>query len=252
MKKIFSLVWCFLALAAWLLPCRVYASDADYHQGLKALETNDYPAALHYLELAVAGDPDSLRYASDYRQAVIRSKDFDRALKFFEQMLAQHPKSANLHLNYGFAYVDKIPTVGSITQVIQANNALTEFGKSVELQPSWIAYYTRGTSYLFWPKIFGRAPLGVADLQRAMELQKSDHRRPYHVKAFIALGDGYWKSDNLPKARATWEEGAREFPDSVALKQRLSLQGDDLKNLIEKQFDPATRINTDLREIWMD
>src|SRR6202035_1206282 len=98
----------------------------------------------------------------------------------------------------------------------------------------------------------GRAPLGVADLQRAMEIQKADHNRPYHVKAFIALGDAYWKSDNLAKARAAWEEGAREFPDSAALKQRLSLQGEDLKNLIEKQFDPATRVNTDLREIWMD
>lgn len=252
MKKIFSLVWCFLALAAWLLPCRVYASEADYRQGLKALETNDYPAALHYLELAVAGDPESLRYGSDYRQAVIHSKDFDRALKFFEQMLTQHPKSANLHLNYGFAYVDKIPIVGSITQVILANNALTEFGKAVELQPSWIAYYTRGTSYLFWPKIFKRAPMGVADLQRAMEIQKSDQRRAYHVKAYIALGDGYWKSDDLAKAQATWEEGVKAFPDSTLLKQRLSLKGDDLKNLIEKQFDPGTRVNTDLREIWMD
>ncbi|MBZ5507106.1 MAG: hypothetical protein LAO78_16740 [Acidobacteriia bacterium] len=252
MKKLFSSVWPLLLVASWLVPCQLHASDADYLQGLKALETNDYSTALHYLELAVAGDPDNLRYGSDYRQAIIRSKEFDRALKFFEQMLVQHSKSANLHLNYGFAYVDKIPVTGSITQVILANDALTEFAKSLELQPSWIAYYTRGTSYLFWPKIFKRAALGVADLQRAMEIQQSGRRHSYHVKAYIALGDGYWKTDDLDKARAVWAEGLKEFPASIALKQRLSLKGDELKNLIEAQFDPGTRVNTDLRDLWAD
>ncbi len=252
MKKLYSSVWPLLLAASWLMPCQIHASDADYLQGLKALESNDYSTALHYLELAVAGDPDNLRYGSDYRQAIIRSKEFDRALKFFEQTLLQHPRSANLHLNYGFAYVDKIPVAGSITQVILANDALTEFGKALELQPSWIAYYTRGTSYLFWPKIFKRAALGVADLQRAMEIQKSGKRHGYQVKAFIALGDGYWKTDDLEKARAVWAEGLKEFSTSTALKQRLALKGDELKNLIEAQFDPGTRVNTDLRDLWAD
>jgi tetratricopeptide (TPR) repeat protein len=252
MKKLFSPAWPLLLIASWLLPCQLHASDADYVQGLKALASNDYSTALRYLELAVAGGPDNLRYGSDYRQAIIRSKEFDRALKFFEETLLRHPKSANLHLNYGFAYVDKIPVAGSITQVILANDALTEFGKSLELQPSWIAYYTRGTSYLFWPKIFKRASLGVADLQRAMEIQKSGKLHSYHVKAYVALGDGYWKTDDLDRARAAWAEGLKEFPASTALKQRLSLKGDELKNLIEAQFDPSTRVNTDLRDLWTD
>ncbi|HEX4604509.1 MAG TPA: tetratricopeptide repeat protein [Candidatus Angelobacter sp.] len=252
MKKSLSLVWLLLLIASGLFPCQLPASDADYQQGMKALSSNDFSTALRYLELAVAGDPDNLRYGSDYRQAIIRSKEFDRALKFFDQATAQHPKSANLRLNYGFAYVDKIPAAGSITQVILANNALTEFTRSLELKPSWIAYYTRGTSYLFWPKIFKRAALGVADLQRAMEIQKSEQRHRYHVKAYIALGDGYWKTDDLVKARVAWEAGLKEFPASAALQQRLSLKGDELKNLIEAQFDPAARVNTDLRDLWTD
>ena len=116
-------------------------------------------------------------------------------------MTVEHPTSANLYLNYGFAYVDKIPIAGSITQVILANNALTQFSKSIELQPSWIAYYTRGASYLFWPKIFNRAAFGVADLEKALDLQKTGPQRSYYVRTYISLGDGYWKTDEAGMER---------------------------------------------------
>ena len=139
---------------------------------------------------------------------------------------------------------------GSITQVVLANNALKEFSQAVDLQPSWITYYTRGVSYLFWPKIFNRAPLGVADLQKAVEIQNKGPHHSYYVKTYIALGDGYWKTDQLDKARATWQEGLKQFPDNDQLKSRLALEGDQLKAAIEDQFDPARRVNTDLRDLW--
>ena len=237
------LTMCFLSIS-------IQASDGDYQAGLKAMASNDYANGLHYLELAVSGDPESVRYASDYRQAVIRAKEYDRCLQFFQKAVADHPKSANLHLNYGFAFVDKIPVAGSITQVILANNALTEFTKAVELQPNWISYYTRGASYLFWPKVFNRAALGVADLEKAMEVQKKEPHHGYYVKTFITLGDGYWKTDNLQKARAVWEEGLKKFPGNEQLKKRLAQEGDQLKATIEDQFDPSKRVNTDLSELW--
>src|SRR5207237_5455668 len=118
---------------------------------------------LQQLEARLNADADNLEAGNSYRKAVIAAGAYDRALDTFKTVVAQHPRSANAYLNYGFAYVDKIPAAGSITQVILANSALTQFTKSIELQPTWIAYYTRGASYLFWPKIFGRASLGVAD-----------------------------------------------------------------------------------------
>ena len=203
------------------------------------------------LEATLAGDPDSIRFGSEYRQAVIQTNQYDRSLKFFEKLVADHPKSANAYLNYGFAYVDKIPASGSITQVILANTALSYFSKSIELAPSWIAYYTRGNSYLYWPKIFGRAHLGVEDLEQAMKLQKADKQvRPYHVRAYISLGDGYWKMDDLTKAKATWQEGQKLFPNNAPLKARLSKDGDDLKTYIDDVLDPNKRVDTDLHEIW--
>ncbi len=205
---------------------------------------------LSKLEASLSADPDNLRYGSEYRQAVIQSKEYDRSLKFFEKLVADHPTSGNAYLNYGFAYVDKIPVAGSITQVILANTALSHFSKSIELQPSWIGYYTRGNSYLYWPKIFNRAHLGVEDLEQCMKLQKADKPRSYHVRAYISLGDGYWKMDDTPKAKAIWQEGVKLYPDNAQLKARLSKDGDELKTYIDDVLDPNKRVDTDLHEIW--
>jgi tetratricopeptide (TPR) repeat protein len=202
------------------------------------------------LEAALSNNPDDLRCGSEYRQAVIQAKDYDRSLKFFERLVADHPKSSNAYLNYGFAYVDKIPAAGSITQVILANTALSHFSKSIELQPSWIGYYTRGNSYLYWPKIFNRAHLGVEDLEQCMKIQKVDKPRSYHVRAYIALGDGYWKMDDAPKAKAVWQDGAKLYPTNAQLKARLSKDGDELKTYIDDVLDPNKRVDTDLHELW--
>jgi tetratricopeptide (TPR) repeat protein len=252
MKRLLFPGFLAFALAACTASLASPTADAEFRQAMAALQLNDFTTGLHHLELAVAADPNNLRYASEYRQAIIRHKEFDRSIEFFAKLLADHPASANLHLNYGFAYVDKIPIAGSITQVILANTALGEFSRAVDLQSSWLAYYTRGASYLFWPKIFNKAPLGVADLEKALAMQQSGPKRPYYVRAYVALGDGYCKMEEMDKARAAWQEGLRQFPDSSQLKDRLSLHGDELVKLIENNFDPNKRVDTDLREIWSD
>jgi tetratricopeptide (TPR) repeat protein len=241
-----------LILLAPFMMRETSGGKTDFQEGMESLESGDYARAMHYMELAINSDPDNLRYASEYRQIAIRSKEFDRSLSFFEKVVSDYPGSANLHLNYGFAYVDKIPTAGSITQVILANSALNQFSEAFQLQPSWIVCYTRGTSYLFWPKIFNKAALGVADLEQALKMQKAEPTRSYYVRTYVALGDGYWKTDQMEKARAIWQEGLRVFPDSAALQRRLSLQADELKSLIENGFDPNKRVDTNLRDLWED
>jgi len=202
------------------------------------------------LEQAVEAQPDDLRTANDYRMAVIQAGQYDRALAFFKRLAAEHAGSANLHLNYGFEYVDKIPVAGSITQVILANNALGEFTKSIELQPSWIGLYTRGNSYLFWPRIFGRTELGINDLEAALKMQRADAKHAYHVRVFVALGDGYWKVDNFAKATAIWKEGLAEFPDNAALTMRLAKPPEELKTLMDAAYDANKRVDTSLKDLW--
>ena len=211
---------------------------------------NNIPELEKY-ESTLRSNADDIRAGSEYRQAVIKSKQYDRCIAFFEKLVAEHPKAANAFLNYGFAYVDKIPDAGSITQVILANTALSHFTKSIEIQPTWIALYTRGNSYLYWPRIFDRAKFGVADLEKAMSIQKSQGGvKPYYVRAYISLGDGYWKMDNIEKARAVWQEGSKMFPADKRLTDRLARQGDELAQYIDDVLDPNKRVDTNLHEIW--
>ena len=248
-------------IALFTIAAALWGQSPTFLAAMKSAEAKDYTKALPLMEKALQEDPESMRYASEYRVLVLQqakalhpkegsTSDFDRSLKFFETLSTAHPKSANAALNYGFAYVDKMPAAGAITQVIIANNALTQFTKSIEAKPSWIGYYTRGNSYLFWPVIFGKTKLGVADLEEAYKMQKAGPPRSYHVRVYVSLGDGYWKSDQLDRARAMWSEGLKQFPASAAIKDRLAKEGDELKTVIEDTLDPNKRVDTDLKELW--
>ena len=236
-----------LFASAALLLCALLAAPV-----ILRAAAEDSAAALSAMETQLIADPDNLTLGAKYRQEIIHSNQYDRAIAFLEKLVADHPAAANAHLNYGFAYVDKIPAAGSITQVILANNALSEFTKSLELKQTWISLYTRGNSYLYWPAIFGRAPLGVADLEAAMKLQKASVKKSFHVRTYIALGDGYWKTDNLEKARQIWAEGIKEFPGNAALSVRVSAQGDALKTIIDDTYDSTKRVDTSLEELRPD
>jgi tetratricopeptide (TPR) repeat protein len=233
-----------------------------FDQGSQALASKDWDKALDLLETALTADPDNIRYGSEYRRAAIlraqdlhgkegKPEDFDRPIKFFERLVAANRSDANAYLNYGLAYVDKLPAVDALSRVFAANSALAQFNKSLELRPSWVGYYTRGTSYLYWPRFYDRAKLGVTDLEAALKLQEAGPRKPYQVHTWVALGDGYWKIDQTEKARAVWSEGLKEFPDTPALQERLAKQGDDLKAMLQEVLDPKKRVDTNLKNLWL-
>jgi len=233
-----------------------------FDQGMKEVAAKNWDKALDLLENALTADADNVRYGSEYRQAAIlraqelhgkegKADDFDRPIAFFERLVSKNPAAANAYLNYGLAYVDKLPTIFALSRVSAANTALAQFAQSLELRPSWVGYYTRGSTYLFFPKFFDRTKLGVADLETAVKLQKAGATKPYQVHAWVSLGDGYWKMDQLEKARSVWSEALKEFPDNSALQERLSKQGDDLKALIDDTLDPKKRVDTNLKNLWL-
>lgn len=253
MRKTARVLIIFLLFAALRMAAApLQSADDKFRQAMDAVAAKDYATALSALEQLVSADPDNLRYGSEYRQAAIQAKQFDRSINFFQKLTEDHPTSGHAFLNFAFAYVDKIPSGGSITQVILADNALNAFSKAIELQPEWIAFYSRGNAYLFWPKVFKRAPLGVADLKRALQMQKRGPKRPHYVRTYIALGDGYWKIDKLSRARATWREGLKQFPGNQQLASRLALRGEQLKAAIDDALDPSKRVDTSLRELWTE
>ena len=253
----------YAAMAACLLSSALmHGGVSAFDKGEAAMSSKDYPSAIDSFEEALTADPESLKIASELRLATLKKAlaehpkegkpaDWDRELAFFEKLTAANPKSSNAALNYGFSFVDKIPAAGSISQVIWANKSLEQFTKSINLKPTWIALYTRGNSYLYWPKIFMHTPDAVSDLERAYKMQKAEGKKSYHIRVYISLGDAYWKSDDIKRARAMWKEGLGKYPTSQPLKDRLAKNGDDLKDYIDNVLDPGKRVDTDLRELWM-
>jgi tetratricopeptide (TPR) repeat protein len=244
MLKIFPLLLLFVS--------PVGTAEESYQRAVDAVGSQKLEDALDHFEAALAADPDNLRYGNDYRQAVIRLKAYDRCIAFFENLVESHPQAANAFLNLGFAYVDKIPDAGSITQVINANSALSYFTKSLEIRPSWIGLYTRGNSYLYWPRIFNRTHLGIADLEEALKIQQSAAKKDLYVRVYIALGDGYLKMDDPEKAREIWKKGLEVFPGNAELTRRMTASSEDQAAILQATYDPNRRVDTNLQEIWQD
>jgi len=157
----------------------------------------------------------------------------------------------NAWMNFGYSYVDKIPVEGAITQVLLANTALGYFTTALALEDTWLGHFTRGNSYLYWPAIFGRTALAIADLEQAIAIsEKEKNVRPYHVRTYIGLGEAYWRLDDVSTGREIWQGAIQKFPDNPDLKKRLSMDDEALSAFLTEHFEPGKRVNTDLSILW--
>ena len=177
-------------------------------------------------------------------------KAYGPSLEFWQALAEAHPEVSEVQLNLGYACVDKIPVEGAITAVILANKALEAFSRALELEESWLGYYTRGNSYMYWPVIFNRTQLGIDDLQKALAIAETEPPKALHGFAWAALGDGYWRLGQREKMRETWRRGLELYPKNEPLQQRMSLEGEALDNFLQVHFETTTRVATDLRALW--
>jgi tetratricopeptide (TPR) repeat protein len=231
------------------------AQDAEslFQEAVQAAQGNDYEAALANFEAALKADPNNLRYGNEYRLTVVainQVKTYDRCIAFFKQLVADAPKASNAWMNLGYAYVDKIPAEGAITQVLLANTALGYFSAALDVEESWLGRYTRGNSYLYWPAIFGRTQSAIADLEKAIELSQQTDKRDYHARAYIGLGEAYWRLNNLEKARQIWREALQLFPDDKELPVLLEQDDKALNAFLTAHFEPGKRVDTNVSATW--
>lgn len=226
------------------------AETTELGAGIEAAAAGDFTSALDRLEAAAAAAPDDLRPGAEYRQVAIRAGAYDRAIDFFARLAERHPDSAAVQLNWGYAYVDKIPDAGAVTQVILADRALGRFSRAIEIEPTWLALYTRGNSLVYWPAIFGRTGRAIADLERAIELASNLPWSAYHARAWASLGDAHWRLGDLERAHEVWRQGLERYPGDPGLSARLDRRGERLDLLLEEHYAIGQRVETHLRELW--
>ncbi|MFH0981609.1 MAG: FG-GAP-like repeat-containing protein [Planctomycetota bacterium] len=226
-------------------------------------------AALSELEKAILLDVKALLYSNTYRSLVRRYGHlyYDRSIRFFEDLVESHPELIMPRLNKALAYVDKMPypKLGIVSQGKLSNMSLAELDEILQRDPTcWTAKFIRGMNHLHWPRKLGHAPLAIKDFTELIALQKSlpsEKQRDYFALGYVGLGDAYVKNreenleENLARARAAWEQGLKEFPNSPDLRKRLDLLAqstDQLIDFIERLRGLEDPVDTDLARVWVE
>jgi tetratricopeptide (TPR) repeat protein len=228
----------FIAGAFALLACSIAADTA--------LAGDTVPQRLLTLEQAVASDSENLILAAEYRQVIIETAQFDRAIDFFRRIVKSR-NGANVQLSLALSYVDKVPTSGDLKRLYLGRDAMSALTKSIEQRPTVLAYFLRGVINLYYNRsIFNRTDKGVADLTEALKLTNSETPPLLAARAQRALGDGYFRLGQLAKAREVWSAAAIQNPDDTALQDRLHHDGQQLEWIVGAALAAEHRVDTSL------
>jgi hypothetical protein len=199
------------------------------------------------LERSIAADPEDLRAEAEYRQLLIEGRYFDRSIDFFEKLARRRAAGANLHLTLALAFVDKVPTSGDVRRAYLGRDAINEATKSLDCQPTVLAYYIRGFINLHFDNmIFHRADKGIADLMQARALTTDQTPVALAARVWVTLGDAYWRQHAPAKARAIWMEAARKYASDPELRKRTDNADAEVARIIDQMFALSTRVDTSL------
>jgi tetratricopeptide (TPR) repeat protein len=140
-----------------------------------------------------------------------------------------------------------VPTSGEIRRLYLGRDAINALTKSIALRPTVTAYYLRGLINLYYNRlIFKRTDKGVADLEHALSIAPSDASPLLLSQVYLALGDGYFRLEQLTKARQAWAAGLEKFPGDARLAGRLAASGSRLADLVTDHLYTGNRVDTTL------
>jgi hypothetical protein len=205
------------------------------------------PREIDALEQAVAANPEDLKVAAEFRQRAIAEQAFDRSIDLFEKLAKRKGSGPSVQISLAFAYVDKVPTSGDIRRLYLGRDAMSALTKSIQLRPTVLAYYVRGVINLFYNNfIFHRTDKGVADLDTALRMTTTETPPDLVLRVYTALGDGYVRLQNVPKARSVWTAALARFPADASLRSRLEAQGVALEDIVTTALTASRRLDTTL------
>jgi tetratricopeptide (TPR) repeat protein len=202
---------------------------------------------LQTFERAISAEPENLKLGADYRTLTIEAGLFDRAIDFFRALARRPASGPNVKINLALAYADKVPPAGDIRRLYLGRDAMNALTQSIAGRPSVLAYYFRGRINLYYNRlIFHRTDKGVADLTQALSMVTNETPPALVASVYTALGDGYFRLENLSRAHDTWSEGLTMFPDDEALRTRLQKDGPALLEVVTAALSAGRRSDTSL------
>jgi tetratricopeptide (TPR) repeat protein len=204
--------------------------------------------SLDSFERGIAADPENLRIAADYRQMAIAAGQFDRSIDYLEKLADKKGSGPNIKLSLALAYVDKVPRAGDIRKLYLGRDAVNMLTKAIAQQPTPLAYYIRGLINLYYNNfIYHRIPRGIEDFEKALSL--ATPATPMIWRAYVSMGDGYWRLDQKDKAREVWKKGLDRFPDILDLRSRLDPDEAATRKIVDRALDANNRVDTSLRGV---
>ncbi|GJM21081.1 MAG: hypothetical protein DHS20C15_09960 [Planctomycetota bacterium] len=147
----------------------------------------------------------------------------DAVLAELEAQVAAAPGDADLRVELGLAYLQKIQEVGNGPLAgIFATKADEQFDAVLEQDPQhWDARFTKAVSLSFWPPIFGKQNEAIANFAQLAEQQKHMQPDPKHADTWLLLGNMYQQMGKHDEAMAAWTEGYELHPDANSLAEKL-------------------------------
>jgi len=231
------------------------AAPAPATPAVPKLSAEELEQSLSATEARLRKSLAGFQLASSYRARCGDYNQHDRAVKFFQELLAKDSKNHRVRQELGCALVDKIPTCGGMAAIVSkgslARQSLDQLDACLTAQPdSWLDHYLRGMNHLHWPRALQHSADAARDFARCVELQEKAGKaaaQPSHLRAYVGLGDAYAKDGKPAKAREAWCTGQKKFPDAQELKERLAITDDSkLRKFVEDQRSLDRPIDTDL------
>ncbi len=205
------------------------------------------------LVTALEKQPRSIRIANDLRRYCRSAGVIDTCIEVLDKLVRDYPDAKELRYNAALAYVDKLPGLSIYRQGWLSTRSMEHVTPLIDADSGdWLAYYIRGMNHLYWPRWFRHTDRAIQDLEHCVRISSHlplEQARPFHVLAYLALGDGFAKAGRIEEAKKIWREGLSVYP-SGRLRERLVLPVSDLPAYIDVQRDLDKPIETDLVFLW--
>lgn len=236
--------------ALFFMVCAMQVNDAVFAEQAGSVSGNEnYKAEFTSFVKRLEYNPDDLEAGNRLREICRKNDKVQDCIEALNELAKKHPTNKAIRYNAALAYIDIVPGHSLFKKGWYSSRSMDHMTDLLEYEPNdWSAYYIRGLNSIYWPKSFKRIPKAVADLKQAIAISESlpeGLRRPYHVLAYIALGDAYVKGGDLQLARETYRQGLA-LESSKVIKGRMAMTDAELESFVMEHRDTENHVDTDI------